>query len=139
MRSIIKRSNCPISYGLDFLGDKWILLIFRDMIFEKKSYFKDFLGSAEGVATNILTSRLKMLVEHEFITVEQDMNRKTMKKYRLTKKGKDLIPLLLELMIWSSKYGDFGLETVALLNYVESLNQNRSKVIQQILANLEDN
>jgi len=100
------RSDCPVSYALDFFGDKWTFLIVRDLAFEGKRFYKDFINSKEGMATNILADRLKKLESNGFIESRVFEQLKTKKEYRLTEKGKDLIPVLLEMMVWSVKHQD---------------------------------
>ncbi|MEO0468425.1 MAG: helix-turn-helix domain-containing protein [Bacteroidota bacterium] len=103
MRKIEKRSDCPISYSLDLFGDKWTILILRDLALADKHFFKDFLEAGEGIATNVLTDRLKMLADFGLIKSEKYPENKTMKYYSLTKKGAELIPLLIELWVWGSR------------------------------------
>ena len=99
-----KRSNCPISSALDTVGDKWSLLIVRDLLFTNKKTYSDFLKSEEGIATNILASRLTTLENAKII--KKYPNQKDGRKdfYKLTKKGSDLIPILIEFTLWSAKY-----------------------------------
>jgi DNA-binding HxlR family transcriptional regulator len=128
------RSDCPISYSLDFFGDKWTFLIVRDMVFDGKKFYKDFLGSKEGIATNILSDRLKKLEQNGIIESRVYEKLKTKKEYLLTRKGKDLIPILLELAAWSSKYrNDLNIET----DFALQLNRNRNKIIKNLEASLE--
>lgn len=103
MRKIKKRSDCPISYSLDLLGDKWTMLILRDMTLNDKHFYKDFLSAGEGVATNILSDRLKMLESYGIVSSEPYEKLKTMKYYSLTDKGAELIPVLIELWVWGAK------------------------------------
>lgn len=98
------RSDCPISYALDFFGDKWTFLIIRDLAFEGKRFYSDFLNSKEGIATNILSDRLKRLEHHGIVESSIYQKLKTKKEYLLTEKGKDLIPVLIEMILWSDKY-----------------------------------
>ena len=104
MRKIEKRSDCPISYALDLLGDKWTVLILRDIALADKHFFKDFLEAGEGVATNVLSDRLKMLHDFGIIKSKPFEQNKTMKYYSLTEKGAELIPLIIELWTWGAKY-----------------------------------
>lgn len=99
-----QRSSCPVSYFLDFLGDKWTLLILRDIILRKKRHFKDMLSSEEHIATNILADRLNKLERGGFVTKTKDEKKKTQWVYEATKKGVDLMPILLEIAKWSFKY-----------------------------------
>ncbi|MDB2657415.1 helix-turn-helix transcriptional regulator [Crocinitomicaceae bacterium] len=97
------RSDCPVSYAIDFFGDKWSFLIVRDLV-QGKKFYKDFQSSQEGIATNILSDRLKKLEKIGIIEWKVYEQLKTKKEYSLTEKGKDLIPLLVDLIVWSNKY-----------------------------------
>ncbi len=103
MRKIKKRSSCPISFSLELLGDQWTMLILRDIALADKHFFKDFLKAGEGIATNVLSDRLKMLEAYGLIKVKPYEKHKKMKFYSLTDKGIELIPILVELWIWGSK------------------------------------
>lgn len=104
METLKKRSDCPLSNSLDVFGDKWSLLIIRDLMFFKKCTYNDFLKSEEGIATNILASRLKALDENGVIEKLQHPDSKAKILYRLTPKGIDLLPVIMEVYIWSDKY-----------------------------------
>lgn len=99
-----KRSVCPLSCSLDIFGDKWSLLIIRDLMFSNKCTYNDFLKSEEGIATNILASRLKGLEENGLIEKAVHPDSKAKILYKLTVKAIDLLPIILELYIWSDKY-----------------------------------
>lgn len=99
-----KRSDCPVSCSLDEWGDKWSLLIIRDLMFLKQCTYGDFLKSAEGIATNILASRLQALEENKLIEKLAHPGSKAKVLYRLTDKGIDLLPLLIEINLWAEKY-----------------------------------
>lgn len=95
------RCKCPITSALDIIGDKWSLVLIKQMLFEGKSTFKDFAQSPESIATNILTTRLKMLEDFGIIEKQKlPTNRKT-NIYTLTQRGLKLIPVLMELTFWS--------------------------------------
>lgn len=100
------RSECPISTALDIFGDKWSLLIIRDLMFNEKKTYGDFLTSEEGIATNILAGRLAMLEASGVISRHNHPDSKAKVLYKLTPKGIDLIPVLVEVIIWSEKYYD---------------------------------
>ncbi len=127
------RSDCPINYALESLGDKWTLLVVRDLVFEGKKFYKEFLASKEGIATNILSDRLKRLESQGIVASEVYEQQKTQKVYSLTNKGKDLIPLLVESILWSYKYKS-GLNVSA--EFVENLRSQKSEVIEDIRANV---
>jgi DNA-binding HxlR family transcriptional regulator len=99
-----RRSACPIANALDVLGDRWTLIIVRDLVFRGFREFGQFLGAGEGISTNILTERLDRM-QCAGIIVRSD-HPKDGKKYvyRLTEKGIDLIPLLIQLVLWGAKY-----------------------------------
>lgn len=101
-----KRSLCPISNVLDHLGDKWSLLILRDMIFFKKQTYSELQNSDEKIATNILSSRLEKLERNGLIKKEAAKEDKRKKVYSLTQRGLDTLPILLEMIIWSDKHGE---------------------------------
>lgn len=99
-----KRSDCPISCALDIWGDKWSLLIVRDLIFFKERTYSDFLKSDEKIATNILASRLQMLEENGIISKSDHPESKAKVLYKLAPKGIDLLPLIIEINVWADKY-----------------------------------
>lgn len=99
-----KRSDCPISCSLDIWGDKWSLLIIRDLLESKERTYGDFLKSAEGIATNILASRLLALEENGIIQKLAHPDSKAKGLYKLTRKGIDLLPIIIEIGIWAEKY-----------------------------------
>lgn len=107
MNTTKKRSVCPISCSLDIFGDKWSLLIIRDMMFFQKSTYGDFLKSAEGIATNILASRLQSLEENQLIKKLEHPDSKAKVLYKLTQKGIDLLPIIVEIQLWAEK--NFGI------------------------------
>ena len=116
-REITHRSDCPVSYTLDFLGDKWTLLILRDMIFSGKSSYGDFLQSDEKIATNILADKLHILTVNGFVTKDISPDNRSRFRYILTEKGIGLLPVVIEMIIWGSKYNeaDVNKELLAVL------------------------
>jgi len=94
------RCNCPITSALDIVGDRWTLVIIKQMLIEGKKTFKDFSESEEAIATNILSSRLKMLEEFNIITKGKLPNNNKKNIYILTQKGLALTPIIVELCIW---------------------------------------
>jgi DNA-binding HxlR family transcriptional regulator len=97
------RSDCPVNFAVEILGDKWSLLIIRDIIFWGKKTYGDFLRSDEGIATNILASRLASLEKGGILSKATDAADKRKDVYRVTEKGLDLIPVLIEMVAWSAK------------------------------------
>jgi DNA-binding HxlR family transcriptional regulator len=104
MKRINKRSNCPISYSLDIFGDKWSLLVIRDMLFRGKFSFNEFKISEEKMATNILADRLAKLESEQLIFKEASPKNKSKFIYQLTQKGLDLMPVLISMIQWGDKY-----------------------------------
>lgn len=101
--TVEKRSECPISCTMDLVGDKWSLLIIRDLLYLGKSTYNEFLSSREGISTNILNDRLVKLTEVGLITFTGTAKRK---KYELTKMGQDLKPVLESIALFGIKYSD---------------------------------
>lgn len=98
------RSGCPISTALELVGDPWSLLIVRDLLFKKLRTFKEFASAGEGIASNILTERLLRLETHGIVTKRIDAADQRRYVYRLTQKGFDLAPVLMELVVWAAKH-----------------------------------
>jgi len=94
-----QRSVCPISCFLDIIGDRWTLILVRDL-FAGKTLFKEFLNSPEKIATNILTNRLKVLLNNEIIEKFEAKDQSTKRAYRLTDKGLSLKPVLKSVAVW---------------------------------------
>src|SRR5215468_6653097 len=98
------RSLCPISIALDMIGDSWSGLIVRDLMFKGARTFSEMRCEEERSASNILTARLAKLQEHGLLTRERDSGDRRRLIYRLTEKGFDLAPVLLELILWAAKH-----------------------------------
>ncbi|ESX45081.1 MULTISPECIES: helix-turn-helix domain-containing protein [unclassified Mesorhizobium] len=99
-----ERSGCPISLSLELLGDRWTLLIIRDMIFAEKRHFREFLLSGEGISSRTLAERLQTLQDEGIVTRSDDPTHKLKAIYKLTEAGIDLLPVLATLGAWGSKY-----------------------------------
>jgi DNA-binding HxlR family transcriptional regulator len=105
MKTLKQRSTCPVSTALDVLGDKWSLLILRDMVFAGKSTYGEFLQSAEKIATNVLADRLAVLESQGILSKSVASDKKSKFTYRLTEKGVDTVPIIIALVQWGSKHG----------------------------------
>ncbi len=116
MSRVSRRSTCPISSALDVLGDKWTLLVMRDMLLVGKQHYREFLASEEGIATNILADRLARLDACGLVERTTDDPRSGKQAYRPTEKGRDLIPVLLELMSWSDQHDPGAVAQRSLVN-----------------------
>jgi DNA-binding HxlR family transcriptional regulator len=134
MPPIKRRSECPISYTLDIFGDKWTMLIIRDLLFYGKDSFSEFLCSDEKIATNILTDRLNMLLQEGFVTKHTAPTNKSKFLYRPTEKAIEMIPILGEITLWAEKYnpGD------AAMAIAGPLKKNRPKALRDLKKKVEE-
>lgn len=98
------RSHCAVNYGVEIFGDRWSLLVLRDIVFEGKKTYGEFLKSEEGIATNVLASRLVFLEEHGILARAPSPDDKRKDDYTLTEKGLDLIPVLFSIVAFSAKH-----------------------------------
>jgi DNA-binding HxlR family transcriptional regulator len=98
------RSHCPVNFGLESFGDKWTLLVLRDIVFRGKKTYGEFLKSEEGFATNILASRLEQLENDGIVEKIADPDDARRSQFLLTEKGRDRVPILFQIMLWSEKY-----------------------------------
>lgn len=129
----IRRSSCPVSCALDVLGDKWTLLVIRDIIFKHKRYFKDFLTSPEKIASNILSDRLKKLEECDIVLRRPDPVNARRIIYTPTEKGLDLMPAILELLLWGVKHDP---ASDAHEGLIQRLEQDRAGLMAEIRSSL---
>jgi DNA-binding HxlR family transcriptional regulator len=103
-----RRSGCPLNASVEMLGDRWSLLIIRDMMLRGAHTYRTFLECYEGIATNILADRLRKLVDNEIIAAEPDPRDGRRLLYSLTQKGIDLAPVLTEMVLWAAAHEDTG-------------------------------
>lgn len=103
-----RRSGCPLNASVEILGDRWSLLIIRDMMLRGFRTYKEFLGSYERIATNILADRLQKLIAHGIITTQSDPSDGRKMIYSLTPKGIDLAPVLTEMVLWAAAHEETG-------------------------------
>ena len=99
-----RRSDCPISVSLELFGDRWTLLVIRDLMFKDRREFRDFLGAEERVASNVLADRLKRLIAAGVVTRAPHPDDARRALYRLTEKGVDLAPVLIEIVLWAAQH-----------------------------------
>jgi DNA-binding HxlR family transcriptional regulator len=123
-----RRSGCPVSLSLERFGDRWSLLIIRDLMVRGYQTFKEFQESGEGIATNILSDRLRNLEENGIISAQAAQGDGRRVNYRLTEKGIDLAPVLLEMLIWGAKHEDVGASCAA----IEKMAKNREQVLSEV-------
>jgi DNA-binding HxlR family transcriptional regulator len=129
-----KRSDCPLSCSLDIWGDKWSLLIIRDLMYAKQCTYGDFLKSGEGIATNILASRLATLEENKMIEKLEHPDSKAKVLYKLTRKGIDLLPIVIEINLWAEKYFPIPEDRKAMLKEVK---RDKTGFIKSVMKQLE--
>jgi len=125
------RSHCPVNYGLEIFGDKWSLLIVRDIVFTGKKTYGEFLKSDEGFATNVLASRLASLESVGILEKTPHPEDKRKDCYQLTEKGIDVIPVLLEIAAWSAKY-DAKSEARRQKEFATRLMKDTKKMSEQV-------
>lgn len=107
-RQTTERSTCPISVALELIGDPWSLLVVRDLMFKGRRRYKEFLEAEEGIASNVLADRLLRLESAGIVARAADPDDGRRALYSLTKKGIELAPVLIELVLWSARYHDTG-------------------------------
>ncbi|HEU0001955.1 MAG TPA: helix-turn-helix domain-containing protein [Ktedonobacteraceae bacterium] len=121
-----RRSDCPINFALETFGDPWSLLLIRDLVYFGKKTYGEFLASEEGMATNILASRLAHLEQQGIVVKRPCAQDKRKEEYTLTEKGLDLIPVLVEMANWSAQYDS---HTAAPAAWITLMQADREKMI----------
>lgn len=127
-------NGCPVRYGLGLFGDKWSLLIIRDMMFFGRRYYGDFLTAGEGISTNILADRLAQLEASSIISKSPDPTHGKKFVYRLTQKGLDLMPVMFAIIDWSEKYDE---QTEVPEEFVRDLRARPKSLRRKIVAAME--
>ncbi len=122
-----RRSGCPVNVSLETFGDRWSLLIVRDMMVRGLRTFRDFRDSGEGIATNILADRLHKLEAAGIVSAHAEQADGRRVNYRLTAKGIDLAPVLLELFVWAGRHEDTG----APCSFTIEMEKNREAVLAE--------
>lgn len=128
------RSNCPINFVLETFGDRWTLLIVRDLMFKGKQTFGAFLESEEKISTNILADRLRRLEAHEIIEKSVAKDNRSKLIYSFTAKGKDLVPIMLEITAWSVRHDS---RSNAPDTFLHDYEVARAEMIAAILVSLD--
>src|SRR5438132_7968323 len=119
-----RRSACPLNASVEMLGDRWSLLIIRDMMLRGFRSYKEFMDCYEGIATNILADRLRKLTAYGIITAEPDPSDRRKVIYSLTPKGIDLAPVLTEMVLWAAAHEDTGNQAL-----VRQIQQDKEKFL----------
>ena len=119
-----RRSECPLNASVEMLGDRWSLLIIRDMMLRGFRTYKEFMECYEGIATNILADRLRKLIANGIITAEADPSDGRKLIYLLTEKGIDLAPVLTEMVLWAARHENTGNQPL-----VQQMRKDKERVI----------
>ncbi|MCG8555051.1 MAG: helix-turn-helix transcriptional regulator [Proteobacteria bacterium] len=130
-----RRSACPLDYALDVFGDRWTLLVVRDLLFFQRVRFAELLQAGEGIATNILADRLRKLEAKGVVNRRPDPNNGRQVLYSLTDKGLALAPLMVEIIRWSAR---FDPETAVPKELQERLGHDREGYLRELLAQAKD-
>ncbi|MGJ8559063.1 MAG: winged helix-turn-helix transcriptional regulator [Litorimonas sp.] len=128
------RSNCPINFVLETFGDKWTLLIIRDLMFKGKQTFGEFAESDESISTNILTDRLRRLEAHEIVEKSVSPDNRSKLIYALTPKGKDLLPIMLEITAWSARHDE---KTNTPHTFMDMFHADKERLMRNILSDMD--
>jgi DNA-binding HxlR family transcriptional regulator len=126
-RKVKWRSGCPLNASVEMLGDRWSLLIIRDMMLRGFRTYKEFMECYEGIATNILADRLKKLLRYGIIITERDPTDGRMLIYLLTQKGIDLAPVLTEMVLWVAAHEDTGNQPL-----IRQMRENKAKFLNGV-------
>ncbi len=131
----VPRSDCPITYALEIFGDRWTLIVLRDLMFGMKSRYKELLASEEGIATNVLAERLKRLERRDLITKERDPKDARQSLYLPTEAAIGLVPMMVEMIYWSlEKRGD-----APDLPFARSYREDRETLIENSQRTIREN
>ena len=133
------RCKCPITSALDIVGDKWTLVIIKQILLEGKKTFKDFSDSDEAIASNILSSRLKMLEKYKMIRKEKLPHNKKTNIYLLTEKGLGLTPTIVELTLWSDGNVREYHSSIISDSRIEMVKKNKEEAIKMIVESYKQN
>ena len=123
-----RRSDCPLNAALEVFGDRWSLLIVRDLLFKGRNAYKDFLAGGEGIATNVLADRLRRLTVEGVIERGRDTGDARRLVYRLTTKGLALAPVLVEMIVWGARH----YQTAAPPATIREMTQHRERFLAGI-------
>ncbi|MGF6514407.1 DNA-binding HxlR family transcriptional regulator [Pseudomonas sp. BT76 TE3572] len=127
------RSHCAVNYGVEIFGDRWSLLIIRDIVFVGKKTYGGFLKSEERIATNVLAARLAFLEAQGILSKAPSPDDRRKDFYTLTEKGLDLIPIVLNIVLWSAKH-DSESYVRRREEFVARLSQNPMQVSEEVKA-----
>lgn len=130
-----KWAGCPVRFGMSQFGDKWSFLIIRDLMFKGKKYYNEFLDAGEGISTNILANRLADLEANGIVSKQTDEVKRSKYVYKLTEKGKALLPMMLAMIDWSETYDS---RTEVPEDFAKQLRENPEQLKKNILDKLDN-
>lgn len=133
------RCNCPITSAIDLMGDKWSLVVVKNMLLYNQKTFKELLEANENIATNILSSRLKALEKNGFITKTKPANNKKTNIYLLTEKGLSLIPIIVELALWGDANIQITSSQEAENGQIDAINNDKESFIKNLKKSYKEN
>lgn len=128
------RSHCPINFGLEIFGDRWTLLVLRDLLLKRKRSFKGFQASEEAISTNILADRLERLTRAGLVTAERVAEDSRQIHYQPTPRARALLPILIEMAYWGAKHDP---ETAAPMSFVHAYEKDRDGLIMARLREIK--
>ena len=128
MKTIERRSTCPINYSVEIFGDKWMLLLLRDLMFNGKNSFLEFRASDEKISSAVLTEKLNILLNEGIVFKVTSPKNASKFLYLLTEKGIELVPLMVEFLNWGSRYNPDGGPKLLL----ERIKKNKKKAITEL-------
>lgn len=128
MKTIDRRSTCPINYSVEIFGDKWMLLLLRDLMFNGKNSFLEFRASDEKISSAVLTEKLNILLNEGIVTKVTSPKNASKFLYLLTEKGIELVPFMVEFLNWGSKYNPDG----GPKSLLQRIKKNKKKVITEL-------
>jgi DNA-binding HxlR family transcriptional regulator len=126
------RSVCPVTYALEIFGDRWTLLVLRDLLLEGRSRFRDLLGANEGIATNVLADRLRRLERRGLLSKTRDPTDARQLVYMPTETAIELVPMLIEMMIWSARRGQARVAP----SFVARFEKDREALVTELQAEI---
>jgi DNA-binding HxlR family transcriptional regulator len=129
------KSHCPVNYALEHFGDKWSLLIIRDLMFKGKRHYNEFFESEEKVSTSVLGDRLKSLEKEGIISKNEDDVKKSRIRYSLTEKGVALLPMMVEMILWS---GSFDGKTAAGKDFLKQAKNRKIELLFELNKKLRE-
>ena len=128
MKTDERRSPCPINYSVEIFGDKWMLLILRDLMFNGKNSFLEFRASAEKISSAVLTEKLNTLLEQGIVSKVTSPKNASKFLYLITDKGIEMVPIMVEFLNWGSRYNPNG----GPKQLLDQIKKNKEKVITEL-------